>query len=82
MTGELTRRCQTAFREANHSGREDEIAVQAMKEKNLDMGDGALRQDITRRFMWTLTRMLKDGSVTKQGYGAAARWAMPRSAPV
>jgi hypothetical protein len=24
-----------------------------MKDKNLDMGDGALRQDITRRFMWT-----------------------------
>lgn len=24
-----------------------------------------------------LTRMLKSGTVTKQGYGAAARWAMP-----
>jgi hypothetical protein len=75
MTGELTRRCQTAFREAK--GRPvtaDEIAVQAMKDKNLDMGDGALRQDITRRFMWTLTRMLKTGSVTKQGWGADARW--------
>ena len=74
---ELTRRCQTAFREAK--GRPitaDEIAVQAMKEKNLDMGDGALRQDITRRFMWTLTRMLKTGGVSKQGWGADAKWAM------
>jgi hypothetical protein len=55
----------------------DEIAVQAMKEKNLDLGDGALRQDITRRLMWTLTRMLKTGGVTKQGWGADARWGMP-----
>jgi hypothetical protein len=75
MTGELTRRCQTAFRESR--GRPitaDEIAVQAMKDKNLDMGDGALRQDITRRFMWTLTRMLKTGGVSKQGWGADAKW--------
>jgi hypothetical protein len=75
MVGELTRRCQTAFREAKGQlVTADEIAVQAMKHKNLDMGDGALRQDITRRFMWTLTRMLKTGSATKQGWGADARW--------
>jgi hypothetical protein len=75
---ELTRRCQTAFRE--DKGRPltaDGIAVQAMKGKNLDMGDGALRQDITRRFMWTLAQMLKTGIVTKQGWGADARWGMP-----
>jgi hypothetical protein len=78
MTGELTRRCQTALREAKgHPVTADEIAVQAIKEENLDMGDGALRQDITRRFMWTLTRMLKIGAVTKQGWGADARWGMP-----
>jgi hypothetical protein len=51
----------------------DEIAVQAMKDKNLDMSDGALRQDITRRFMWTLTRMFKTGGVSKQGWGADAK---------
>ena len=44
-----------------------------MKDKNLNMGNAALRQDITRRFMWTLARMLKTGSVTKQGWGADAR---------
>lgn len=80
MVGELTRRCQTALREAKGQPvTADEIALTAMGEKNLDMGDGALRQDITRRFMWTLTRMLKNGSVTKQGYGAAARWGFPSS---
>jgi hypothetical protein len=73
MTGELTRRCQTAFWEAKERPvTADEIAVQALKVKNLDLGDEALRQDITRRFMWTLTRMLKTGSVTKQG-GARMR---------
>lgn len=77
MTGELTRRCQTAFREAKGNlVTANEIAVTAMREKNLDMGDGALRQDITRRFMWTLTRMLKTGSVTKQGWDADAKWGM------
>jgi len=38
------------------------------------MGDGELRADITRRFLWTLNRMLGRGAVTKQGWGAAARW--------
>lgn len=55
----------------------DEIAAQAMRDKNLDKGDGALRQDVTWRFMWTPTWMLKTGTVVKQGYGADARWVMP-----
>ena len=38
-----------------------------MKDENQDMDDGAPRQDITRRFMWTLTRILKTGGVSKQG---------------
>jgi hypothetical protein len=78
MVGELTWRCQTAFREAKgQTVTVDEIAVQAMRDKNLDMGDGALRQDVTRRFMWAPTWMLKPGTVVKQGYGADARWVMP-----
>jgi chromosome segregation ATPase len=74
-TGELSRRVQTALREAE--GRAimaDEIAVQTMREKGLDMGDGELRADITRRFLWTLNRLLGRGAVTKEGWGAAARW--------
>jgi hypothetical protein len=53
----------------------DEIAVHAMKEKNL--GDGALRQNITRQFMWTLTRMLKTRTVTKQVGARMLGWGMP-----
>ena len=78
VTGELSRRAQTALREAE--GRvitAHEIAVQAMREKGLDMGDGELRADITRRFLWTLNRMLGRGAVTKEGWGAAARWGVP-----
>lgn len=79
MTGELTRRCQTALREAKgQTVTADEIAVTTMREKDLDMGDGELWQDITRRFMPTLTRMLKTGSMTKQGWGADAKWGLPR----
>lgn len=80
VVGELSRRVQTALREAD--GRAitaDEIAVQAMREKSLDMGDGELRADITRRFLWTLNRLLVRGAVTKEGWGAAARWGLPQS---
>ena len=55
----------------------DEIAVQAMREKGLDMGDGELRADITRRFLWTLNRLVGRGAVTKEGWGAAAKWGAP-----
>ncbi|HJS85844.1 MAG TPA: hypothetical protein VJ779_10315 [Acetobacteraceae bacterium] len=78
VTGELTQRVQAALREAE--GRAitaDEIAVRAMREKGLDMGDGELRADITRRFLWTLNRLLGRGAVTKEGWGAAARWGAP-----
>jgi len=74
VTGELSRRVQTALREATGPITADEIAIAAMREKGLDMGDGELRADITRRFLWTLNRMLGRGVVTKQGWGATARW--------
>jgi hypothetical protein len=41
------------------------------------MGDGELRADITKRFLWTLNRLLARGAVTKEGWGAAARWGSP-----
>jgi hypothetical protein len=75
VTGELTRRCQQALREAD--GRPvtaDELAILAMREKGLEIGDGELRQDITRRFIWTLNRMMGRKVVVKEGYGAVARW--------
>ncbi len=78
VTGELTRRCQTALREARGGTvTADEIAVQAMRDKGLDMGDGELRQGITRRFFWTLNRLMGRGVVLKDGWGAAAKWREP-----
>jgi hypothetical protein len=45
VVGELTRRCMTALREADGQPvTADAVALQAMREKGLDMGDGALRR--------------------------------------
>jgi chromosome segregation ATPase len=78
FTEELSRLVQKALREADGWAiTADEIAVQAMREKGLDMGDGELRADITRRFLWTLNRLLARGEVTKEGWGAAAKWGAP-----
>jgi hypothetical protein len=77
VTGELTRRCQTALREADGVGvTADAIALQAMREKALDLGDGELRQDMARRILWTLNRMLSRGAVAKRGNGAGAEWSL------
>lgn len=78
LTGELTRQCQDGLREAN--GRPvtaTEVAVTALHQRGLDAGDPELRTDFIKRITWTLTRMLRRGAVIKQGYGAAARWALP-----
>lgn len=81
VTGELTRRCQTALREANGQPvTADSIALQAMREKGLDLGAGELRQDMARRILWTLNRMLPRGAVVKRGNGAGAEWALPAQA--
>jgi exonuclease VII small subunit len=78
VTGELTRRCQTALREARGKPvSADEIALTAMREKGLDLGDGELRADMGRRLLWTLNRMRQRGVVVKEGYGTDARWRFP-----
>jgi hypothetical protein len=78
VVGELSRRCNQAMREANGQPiTADTLAVSAMREKGLDLGDGELRQDIARRFLWTLNRMLSRKVVVKEGYGADARWRLP-----
>jgi hypothetical protein len=66
VTGELTRRCQITLRGADGLPvTADLIAVSAKREKPLDMGDGELRQDITRRILWTLNRMITANKVAK-----------------
>jgi Trk K+ transport system NAD-binding subunit len=78
VVGELSRRCNQALREANGQPiTADMLAVAAMREKGLDLGDGELRQDIGRRFLWTLARMLPRKGVVRDGYGAGAGWTLP-----
>jgi transposase IS204/IS1001/IS1096/IS1165 family protein len=43
----------------------------------LALGDGELHQDIARRFLWTLNRMLPRKVVRKDGYATDARWSLP-----
>jgi hypothetical protein len=74
VTGELTRRCQTALRSNGQPVAADAIAVAAMREKRLDLDDGELRQDITRRILWTVNPLMTRNTVVKQGWGADARW--------
>jgi hypothetical protein len=54
-----------------------EIAVTALHAKGPDAGDAELREDFIKRIHWTLTRMLRRGTVVKHGYGMAARWRLP-----
>ena len=78
VVGELSRRCNQAMREANGQPvTADVLAVAAMREKGLDMGEGELRRDISRRFFWTLNRMLPRNAVVKEGWGSDARWRLP-----
>ena len=78
LTGEPTRPCLDCLRQAD--GRlitAREMAVNALHQKGLDAGDGELLADFTKRIAWTLARMCSRGAVTKQGYGASARWGTP-----
>lgn len=75
VSGELTRRCQDALREA--AGTQitaEDIAIAAMRDKLLDPADAEIRGDFTRRLLWTLNRLVVRGVVVKEGWGTAARW--------
>ena len=72
VVGELSRRCSEALREANSQPiTVDMLAVAAMREEGLDLGDGELRQDIGRRFLWALARMLPPKAVVNDGLALA-----------
>ena len=55
------------------------VAVQALRNKKLDLGDGELRADMSRRILWTFNRMVRVGAVRKHGTGALATWTLHSS---
>jgi hypothetical protein len=74
-SGELSRRCQDALRNARGEWiTAEDIALIAMKDKALDPSNVELRGDFTRRLLWTLNRFTIRGAVQKDGWGTAARW--------
>lgn len=78
LTGELTRLCQDCLRDAEgRTVTAHEMGVTALHQKGLNAGDAELLADFTKRISWTLSRMHLRGAVTKQGYGAKARWGLP-----
>jgi hypothetical protein len=52
----------------------EDIAIAAMGDKLLDPSDTIVREDFTRRLLWTLNRLVLRGAVKKEGWGTAARW--------
>ena len=79
VSGELSRRCQDALREAAGAWvTAEDIAASAMRDKGLDPADGEIRGDFTRRLLWTLNRFFVRKAVVKQGWGTAARWRAPK----
>ncbi|MEE3500474.1 hypothetical protein [Acidiphilium acidophilum] len=75
VSGELSRRCQDALREAKGTWiTAEDIARIAIREKGLSPDDAAIRGDFTRRLLWTLNRFVKRETVEKEGWGTAARW--------
>lgn len=77
VSGELTRRCQDALREASGAPITDEdIALTAMRDKLLDSSDTVINEDFTKRLLWTLNRLLLRGAVVKEGWGTATKWTL------
>ena len=75
VSGELSRRCQDALREAQGGWiTAEDIARKAMTDKGLDPVDDEILDDFTRRLLWTLNRFFLRQAVIKDGWGTAARW--------
>lgn len=75
VSGELSRRCRDAIREADGAGvTAEDIALQAMRDKGIPESNTELREDFTKRLLWTLNRFMLKGDVLKEGWGTAARW--------
>ncbi len=73
--GELSRHCLDALREAEGLAiSADDIAIAAMKGKDMPLGDDPLRQKLLNSTLYALKRLSKRGSVEKIGEGVGARW--------
>ena len=75
--GEITRRCQEAFRVAGKDPiTVEQIVWRTMRDKELDIADTPTRDDFARRFTWALNQLYARGAVKKEGKGADARWSL------
>jgi hypothetical protein len=75
--GELSQRCHDAVRVAGTKGvSAEELASQAMREKEIDPADAKLRSDFIRRFHWAMDRLHRTQIVRRIGKGAGVRWAL------
>lgn len=79
--GEITRRCQEAFRDAAGDPITVETVVwRAMRDKELDLADAPTKDDFARRFTWALNQLYARGAVRKVGIGVDAKWSLPKPA--
>jgi hypothetical protein len=80
--GELSRHCLNQLREAEGLAiSADDIAIGAMRAKNMPLGDDPLRQKLVSTTLAALKRLSKRGSVEKIGEGVGARWRLTSDAP-
>ncbi len=76
--GELSRHCLNQLRETEGVAiSADEIAIAAMKAKDMPLGDDPLRQKLVSTTLAALKRLSKKGIIEKIGDGVGARWRLP-----
>jgi hypothetical protein len=75
--GELTKRCNDAVRVAGPGGvSAEEVALLALKEKQLDHTDERLRSDFIKRIHYAMDRLQRVQTVRRVGKGRGVRWAL------
>jgi hypothetical protein len=74
---ELSQRCQDAVRVSGTKGMSaEELAIQALKDKELDPSDEKLRSDFIKRFHSAMDRLHRTRVVRRIGGGLGVRWAL------
>jgi hypothetical protein len=75
--GELTRRCNDAARVAGPSGvSAEEVALVALRDKQLDPADETLRSDFIKRIHYAMDRLQRTQIMRRVGKGRGVRWAL------